>query len=157
MNFIKLSLFILFICLPVSSHAACVGMIKQEYCLGKPPPNKSASNVDNGIYLKKHKHERNLSYVYEPEYDSGVGLTLFTYATIQNNKITSVQQQYLLESKKWSATDKQFIAIIDRISKQHGKPKKITKKDFYSYAEWKTKKVSITVNLDYEYITVNFE
>ena len=157
MNIIKPSLFIFFLCLPVSSHAICVGMIKQEYCLGKEPPNKPAITMDEGIYFNKHKYERNPSYNYKPEYDSGVGLNLLTYASIKNNKTTSVQQIYILESKKWSDTDKQFIAIIDRISKQYGKPRKVTNKDFYSYAEWKTKNVSITVKLDYDYISVTFE
>lgn len=133
-------------------------MIKQEYCLGKPPPNKPASTLDDGIYLKRFKEEySSKSYDYGSEYDGGVGLTLLTNATIQNNKITSLTQDYLLQSKRYAVTDKQFIAIIDRISKQHGKPKKVTNKDLYSYAEWKNTNVNITVKLDYDYISVTFE
>jgi hypothetical protein len=134
-------------------------MIKQEYCLGKEPPYKPsvASGMDEGINIIRQPKSTITSYNYDSEYDGAIGLEMQTIANIKNNKLISITQDYILQSKRYAVTDKQFIAIIDRISKQHGKPKKVTNKGFYSYAEWKNKKVGITVNLNYEYITVIFE
>lgn len=146
--------------LATSVHAECVGIAKEKYCLGKPPPNKSASMMDDGIYIRRSLgSERNTkTYTYEDELDKVLGLPVSTSASIHKNKIVGVTQSYLLlDSNSLKKSDKIYKQLLNRLISRHKKPKERIDDKNYSFAGWDNNGISIRIEATYREISVTYE
>jgi hypothetical protein len=160
MQLLPASLLLLSIILTTSVHAECVGIAKEEYCLGKPPPNKAASMMDDGIYIRRSLGggHNTKTYTYEDEFDKEIGLPLSASASIHKNKIVSVTQSYLLlDSDSLKKSDKIYTKLVNRLISRHKKPnERIDDKD-YSIAVWDSNGISIRIEATYREISVTYE
>lgn len=157
MNIINIPSFLWFIFFSASVHAECVGIAKEKYCLGKPPPNKAASTMDDGIYIRLDRGRNSKVYKYDYEGDRAIGLLLSTSATVINNKITGISQVYLMDQEASKKADKLYASLLKRLISRHGKPTRIIESETYSYAEWKAKSLYTEIELNYGDITVSYE
>lgn len=143
-----------------SAYAECVGIAKEKYCLGKPPPNKSASMMDDGIYIgRSFGGERNTkTHTYEDEFDKALGLPLSTSVSLYKNNIVSVTQSYLLlDSGSLRKSENIYNQLLNRLIRQYKKPKERVDEKDYSSAEWKNKGVYIRIEAEYREISVTYE
>ncbi len=159
MNITNITLFILFICLSASVNAECVGIAKEKYCLGKSPPNKTASIMDDGIYIRRDS-ERNYNaeaYTYAYEVDKAIGLELSTSATVKNNKIIGISQVYLIDQEARKKADKLYASLLKRLISRHGQPTTKVESKTYSNAEWKAKILYIEIQALFGEISISYE
>jgi hypothetical protein len=150
---------ILMLVISASAYAECVGIAKEKYCLGKPPPNKSASMMDDGIYIRKpsDKEQYSNTYGYEDEIDEEIGLPILASASIHKNKIVSLTQSYfLLNSDSLRKSDKIYNRLLNRLISQYKKPKNRQDSKTYSFAEWDYKGINIWIEAKYREISVTY-